>query len=196
MLTGTRAALAARTCRVNCMTDSLRHKECDFIIISLVFDLHGQGKSQFVGLQHGQRVLDRIAEVQEYSAGSQWNHVPGKLNPADKGTRGLTAAQLASDSVWWNGPEFLVQQHTEWPSRQITVPKELSGMVKRAQVMAFAVLQVSAEAFRLHPDNYSSWKRLVRVTALCYRFINRCRRRHASTRGIRKQRVQQSTLWS
>eukprot|EP00117_Sycon_ciliatum_P011139 scpid10470/ scgid12743/ len=128
-------------------------------------------------------VGNRIAEVQEYSAGSQWNHVPGKLNPADKGTRGLTAAQLASDSVWWNGPEFLVQQHTEWPSRQITVPKELPGMVKRAQVMAFAVQQVSAEVFRLHPDNYSSWKRLVRVTAWCYRFINRCRRRHASTRG-------------
>ena len=41
------------------MRDFLRHKECDFIIISLVFDLHGQGKSRFVGLQHGHRVLER-----------------------------------------------------------------------------------------------------------------------------------------
>ncbi|XP_065197612.1 uncharacterized protein LOC135829133 [Sycon ciliatum] len=127
-------------------------------------------------------VGNRIAEAQKYLAGNQWNHVSGKLNLADKSTRGLTAAQLASDSVWWSGHEFLVQQHNEWPSRQITMPKELPGMVKRVQVMAFAVQQVSTEVFHLHPNNYSSCKRLVRLMAWCYRFINRCRRRHASRR--------------
>ena len=52
---------------------------------------------------------NRIAEIQEYSVGRQWQHISGKLNPADEGTRGLSAEALCQDEVWWHGPSFLMK---------------------------------------------------------------------------------------
>ena len=44
-------------------------------------------------------------------------HVPGAINPADIGTRGLAAiSDLGPESHWQQGPSFLRQPFSEWPS--------------------------------------------------------------------------------
>eukprot|EP00117_Sycon_ciliatum_P015563 scpid105752/ scgid15351/ len=45
---------------------------------------------------------NRISEIQSSTKSHQWRHVPGKCNPADKGTRGLSASALCNDSEWWS----------------------------------------------------------------------------------------------
>uniref|UniRef100_A0A914QYH1 Uncharacterized protein n=1 Tax=Panagrolaimus davidi TaxID=227884 RepID=A0A914QYH1_9BILA len=41
--------------------------------------------------------------------------VPGKLNPADLGTRGVSFDELKSSKSWWHGPDFLQQEEHLWP---------------------------------------------------------------------------------
>ena len=39
-------------------------------------------------------VANRVAEVLEATSVDQWRHVPGEINPADCGTRGLSLVQV------------------------------------------------------------------------------------------------------
>lgn len=36
-------------------------------------------------------------------------HCPGKLNPADIPSHGLSAKELSTNTTWWNGAAFLYQ---------------------------------------------------------------------------------------
>ena len=51
-------------------------------------------------------VANRVCEILEYTSVDQWNHVATKDNPADAGTRGMSAEVLQLSS-WVNGPHFL-----------------------------------------------------------------------------------------
>ena len=115
----------------------------------------------------------KIAEIQTVTSGKQWQHVPGKSNPADLPTRGMTASSLAACDEWWQGPSFLQAPPSQWPNRDIVVPTNLPGETKRHQ--ASSLLATGPSIDRLQPDRYSSWIRLKRVTAWCRRFF-----RHAS----------------
>lgn len=55
-------------------------------------------------------VANRIGEIHDKSNPDQWCY----LNPADLGTRGMTARELTESSKWWNGPNFLQCPETEW----------------------------------------------------------------------------------
>ena len=50
---------------------------------------------------------NRVCEILEYTSVDQWNHVATKDNPADVGTRGMSAEFLQLSS-WVNGPHFLI----------------------------------------------------------------------------------------
>ncbi|XP_065178471.1 uncharacterized protein LOC135809125 [Sycon ciliatum] len=126
-------------------------------------------------------VGNRISEIQQQSMARNWRHVPGVRNPADLPTRGMTVTQLAEESRWWHGPTFLAQQQSEWPDRRIAVPKELPQMLKTPEITMTAMM---SPPLRLSPNNYSSWSRLVRVTAWCMRAIH----------NRRKSRLPQLTL--
>ena len=49
----------------------------------------------------------------------EWGHCPGKENPADFGTRGLTASKLQSSDLWWHGPQWLWGPKDGWPEKEI-----------------------------------------------------------------------------
>ena len=61
-----------------------------------------------------------MSEIRDSTKPSQWNHVPGKQNPADVGSRGLTVAQLKSSDLWWNGPDFLRRASDHCPCLETT----------------------------------------------------------------------------
>uniref|UniRef100_A0A914PDM6 Integrase catalytic domain-containing protein n=1 Tax=Panagrolaimus davidi TaxID=227884 RepID=A0A914PDM6_9BILA len=58
-------------------------------------------------------VANRLKEVLEAKA--ECLFVPGKLNPADIGTRGISIDELKNDCRWLNGPEFLKKSSDSWP---------------------------------------------------------------------------------
>ena len=61
-------------------------------------------------------VANRVAEIQRKSDPAQWRHVPGEQNPADDATRGLDLKSLSAKSRWFQGPAFLHEGETSWPS--------------------------------------------------------------------------------
>ena len=63
-------------------------------------------------------VSHRVEEIHDESRSDQWRYVPTKLNPADQGTRGAFAQELATDDCWWHGPSFLQCGEDEWSERK------------------------------------------------------------------------------
>ena len=61
-------------------------------------------------------VANRVTEIREVTSPDQWRHCPGKSNPADDASRGLTPQNLSSQQRWWRGPNFLWETEECWPS--------------------------------------------------------------------------------
>ena len=61
-------------------------------------------------------VHNRVCFIQESIPLAKWNFIPGKENPADCATRGLTPGQLFQHSVWWNVPVWLHLSPYSWPN--------------------------------------------------------------------------------
>ena len=51
-------------------------------------------------------VQNRTDEIRKLVSPSQWRHCPGKYNPADLPSRGVTISELIA-SVWFQGPSWL-----------------------------------------------------------------------------------------
>lgn len=72
-------------------------------------------------------VANRVEEILTLSAATEWHHCPGPLNPADLPSRGLSATELKTSTLWWNGPDFIRKDESEWPTEaevQIKVDTE------------------------------------------------------------------------
>lgn len=55
-------------------------------------------------------VGNRVQHIRDRSSPEDWFHVPGKENPADEASRGLTAKELLQSDRWFTGPKFPWQQ--------------------------------------------------------------------------------------
>ena len=53
-------------------------------------------------------VANGVAENRETTSPSDRCHVPGVLNPADDGTRGLKLSEFKPECRWFNGPFFAI----------------------------------------------------------------------------------------
>ena len=74
-------------------------------------------------------VANGVAEIPESTSIDQWFHVLSGDNPADTGTRGITAESLKQSS-WLNSPTFL--KTSDWPfnpKREVTEKVRLDGPV-------------------------------------------------------------------
>ena len=101
----------------------------------------------------------------------QWRHIPGEINPTDLPTRRITAAILCNNTLWLEGPEFLTNTNKPWPERIPGSTAISTATKKEMKSGTYASAELSTEQDRLNPSRYSSWRRLVRVTAWVKRFL-------------------------
>ena len=99
-------------------------------------------------------VANRVAEILEHTTVDQWRHVPGNLNPADCGTRGLSPMELQTKE-WLTGPAFLKQPESEWPVFVQQSPESIAVTTNAITIQQPVVPW----------ENFSTFKRLVRVIA-------------------------------
>ena len=128
-------------------------------------------------------VAHRVGEIQNYSEPRQWQHVPGVENPADIGTRPVTAEELKDRSLWWNGPEFLKQEVQHWPKSKIL--REIESNELKADIFITTLLvqkstlveKAKGKRHEIHPRFYSvgkiynGYEKLVRKLALIFIFV-------------------------
>lgn len=68
-----------------------------------------------------QYVQHRVDEIRNLTSRNDWRHCPGKQNPADLPSRGVSAKELSIDSTWWNGPDLLYRPESQLPTSEPTL---------------------------------------------------------------------------
>ena len=74
-------------------------------------------------------VANRVQDIHQRVAPSQWVFCPGIQIPADLVSRGIPASKLTKlgdCKLWWKGPHWLQQRRCHWPVNEVqkTVPEE------------------------------------------------------------------------
>ncbi|XP_065191904.1 uncharacterized protein LOC135822994 [Sycon ciliatum] len=110
------------------------------------------------------------------------HYVPTKLNPADLPSRGLSAAALLKCDTWWNGPSLPIEGTT---AATVTVapaegPPEVTSKGSGGQPFGQGS-QTNKKSdvfpYGIVVNDFSSFDSLVRVSALCFRFLCRLRKK-------------------
>ena len=119
-----------------------------------------------------QWVQFRVGEILKLSKKEEWGHVGGKENPADLGSRGVTASQLKNNELWWNGPPWLRKGKENWPTGlKLEDSDEVKREKKKTNVLIAVAENPSGVSRVIDINRYSTLRRLVRVTALVMRFV-------------------------
>ncbi len=101
--------------------------------------------------------LNRVGKIHMHSNPSQWKHIPTDINPADIPTRLPKISDLADNSLWWNGPQFLPDSMTSW-SKPFVPPTEVDDEAKNELKKLFIGNIDTAQLGLLYPCRYSVGK--------------------------------------
>ncbi|CAK1597420.1 unnamed protein product [Parnassius mnemosyne] len=118
-------------------------------------------------------VSNRITEIISNIPYCRWRHVPSADNPADAASRGMLPANFLHHSIWFRGPHFLKKDEATWPVFKATQTQEEKRNI--------AIVSNPCTSSSTNDDveiisRYSSLGKLVRVTALLFRFYKKCKK--------------------
>lgn len=121
-------------------------------------------------------VANRVNKILPLVPLECWRYVPSESNPADLGTRGVTPEEIQKRSLWWKGPDFLQSDEIPWPCQ-----KKFETPVDGLGVRQVLLINFNNDDTIKILDSFSSFNRLLRVTARAKRLSKNFRAR-ASTR--------------
>ncbi|XP_059223988.1 uncharacterized protein LOC131997292 [Stomoxys calcitrans] len=116
-------------------------------------------------------VANKISEILDNVGNANWRHVPTNDNPADLGTRGAAPSELATNALWWHGPNWLTKNPDYWPKQIALKESEMERKICSYQT------QTEIEDIL---DRFSSFSRALRVICYLFRFIRKCQKRASS----------------
>ncbi len=117
-------------------------------------------------------VANRVKEILSKTEKSTWNHIPGKDNPADLGSRGVKAAELKANELWWHGPEWLPYKD-QWPERtEIQKAEDCKAEENKEKEQILLLNETNSQERKPLVDvtRYSSVRKAIRVIAYILRF--------------------------
>ncbi|XP_075259919.1 uncharacterized protein LOC142351662 [Convolutriloba macropyga] len=106
-------------------------------------------------------IANRLTKIHENSNQENWRHIPGKMNPADHGTRGLTPSDIPK--LWLQPPEFLSKPQDSWNFAEDSDPHICATQATQLQTPVIEV------------DKFSTWSRLLNSTRMVFQAIRRFR---------------------
>ncbi|XP_060588234.1 uncharacterized protein LOC132743696 [Ruditapes philippinarum] len=121
-------------------------------------------------------MLNRVEEIKKLTPDIEWRYCPTDQNPADLQTRGLTAIQLQSSTLWKNGPTWLIHNN-KWPTLEQTRAITFTTLTEQNSEEEIVSDKRGNSGLRqiLELNRYSSFHKLLRVTAYVIRFTKNCR---------------------
>ena len=127
----------------------------------------------------------------------RWRHVVGEDNPADCASHGMYPSEILNHTLWWSGPKWLKLNQDHWP-KQSQVRSSLPPD-KSEELCSFAYAAVVKTPPLIPFDHFSTFSRLVRVTAFILRFTANCRSKKPSAQGnsnvLTVQELNQATCY-
>lgn len=138
--------------------------------------IRNETKRFFIYVEH------RVDRIRRCSNPSDWNYVCSKLNPADEGTRSVTADNI-QESLWLNGPTHLLCDVSD---DRDDVDYPLVGPEKDCEVRTLKTdVAKEPQGQTLHSSRFeyfATWHRLVRAIAnakhLAARWKKTCTSQH------------------
>lgn len=116
---------------------------------------------------------NRTSEIQQLTHGHKWKHVNGAENPADHVSRGMLPSDFLESTIWQHCPQWLSDTEENWPHASLSCPPPEEVLERRKTAALVQRVSSTGSLF----ERYSSFGRLVRVTAYILRFANNCRSR-------------------
>ena len=130
-----------------------------------------------------QFVKHRVNEILKMSDKGDWRYCPGRENPADIVSRGVTALDLKHSVLGWKGPSWLVESEDNWPTESLLLPTTESEAEEKKASVTIVQADLSPGLGRtVEIAKYSCVHRLLRVTAWIKRFCFNARKRTKSER--------------
>ena len=123
-------------------------------------------------------VGNRVASILEFLQSATWKHVPTTDNPADCASRGLLPLDLLHHSLWWEGPLWLHQEPPNYSEQPLTQP----AVLPEVRAVYHAAMPSPPQLWL--EERYSSYHKLLRVTAWCQRFIHNLRARKNNVKQL------------
>lgn len=132
-------------------------------------------------------VHNRIQNILAATEGCEWRHVSTVDNPADLLSRGIEAEALNKCSLWWEGPAWLQEDVSRWPTgipelttyvQEAVRAETRSCWMDRLTDQRLRPLQrclVSTTRIQETLNRTSSLRRAVRRIAWIWRFLYNCR---------------------
>ncbi len=134
-------------------------------------------------------VATRLEEIHEHTTSEQWRHVPGVLNPADDGSRGLPIEAFRPKCRWWSGPAFLSQAEDQWPCWRVSdVPEDDEEVLKPPIRQSVLAVTVGSKLDHLLKD-VSSWSKLQKCVSWLLRFVRYLRLKDEPQRVVSHKEI-------
>ena len=129
-------------------------------------------------------VQNRVNEIHKRTSPDLRYHCPGVTNPADPPSRGMTMSELQASCLWRYGPDWLTSSlilsdtdgNTEMSEE---CSKELKASDKRIHNLAATEVKHTVSDL-VECERFSSFRRLVRVTAYVMRAVRVFKSKRAS----------------
>ncbi|VDN53459.1 unnamed protein product [Dracunculus medinensis] len=107
-------------------------RAAQFIIKQLEFEnaqviLWSDSRCALHWIQNHSRLLPRFIQnrVEEIrKAKFAYRYIPSECNPADIATKGISPSDLANFTLWWNRPEWLKEEESNWPHWEYNIKQE------------------------------------------------------------------------
>ena len=121
-------------------------------------------------------VANSVCEILEHTSVDEWKHIASSDNPADAGTRGMSAEVLQSSS-WVRGPDFLRTKEFPFEPRTEVVKNIKLGIVtKEIETNTSLAASVTKSTKEPPPQlipfyKYSPYQKLLRITAYALRLL-------------------------
>ena len=104
-------------------------------------------------------IANRLTKNHENSNPDNWRHIPGKMNPADHGTRGLNPSDI--QKLWLQPPDFLSTPQDFWIFAEDSDPHICATQATQIQTPVVEV------------EKFSTWSRLLNSTRMVFQAISR-----------------------
>ena len=122
----------------------------------------------------------------------------------------MTVSGMAEKVTWWNSPDFLEKEQSDWPVNHVDIEVVLEEVeIKKTDQKCstrsnpqngnWELMAVFDEeqSWRLSPKRFSSWKRLVRVHAWILRLISnsRCKGQKEESGELSSEEIEDTTSY-
>ena len=123
-------------------------------------------------------VANRIALIREHTTKDQWKFVPGSLNCADDGTRGVDSER------WTKGPEFLLEDESKWPNNPEANNMHVLTPDMEVRVATVKKVVPTTNPFYEYFDRFSDWNKSRLFVSWMLRYAEFLGNRNTVRRGF------------